>query len=67
MVENVDVDWSGCQLVEATPGIHSGDPVLVGTRMPENAIVDNFHCGLGIAEISEQFEIAEELTDEILT
>ena len=51
------IDWSECPLVETKPGVQSGAPVLRGTRMPVNAIVDNFEYGVSVAEIAEQFEI----------
>jgi len=61
------VDWSECPLVEVKPGVQSGAPVLRGTRMPVNAIVDNFDCGVSAAEIAEQFEIPPEQVEAILT
>ena len=61
------IDWSACALVEVKPGVHSGAPVLRGTRMPVNAIVDNFEYGLSIAEIAEQFEIPPDRIQAILT
>lgn len=51
------IDWSDCLLVEIKPGVQSGAPVLRGTRMPVDAIVDNFDYGVSVAEIAEQFEI----------
>ena len=36
------IDWSECPLVEVKPGVQSGAPVMRGSRMPVNAIVDNF-------------------------
>jgi uncharacterized protein (DUF433 family) len=48
---------TGCPLVEVKPGVQSGVPVLRGTRMPADAIVDNFDYGLDIAEIVDQFEV----------
>ena len=61
------IDWSECPLVEIKPGVHSGAPVLRGTRMPANAIVDNFDYGVSVAEITEQFEIPPEQVEAILT
>jgi uncharacterized protein (DUF433 family) len=61
------VDWSQCPLVEVNPNVHSGAPVLRGTRMPVNAIVDNFDYGLSVAEISEQFELPQDRVQAILT
>jgi len=60
------IDWAACPLVEIKPQVQSGSPVLRGTRMPANAIIDNFEFGLTIAEISEQFEIEKDLVEQIL-
>lgn len=46
--------------METNPRVDSGTPVLRGTRMPANAIVDNFDFGLSVAEIMEQFDASEE-------
>jgi uncharacterized protein (DUF433 family) len=54
------IDWSECALVEIKPGVQSGVPVLRGTRMPVEAIVDNLDYGMNIAEIAEQFELKPE-------
>lgn len=51
------IDWSECSLVETKPGVQSGAPVLRGTRMPVDAIVDNSDYGVSVADIAEQFEI----------
>jgi uncharacterized protein (DUF433 family) len=60
------VDWSQSPLVTIDPRIHSGAPVLRGTRMPVDAIVDNFDYGVSVAEIAEQFEIPEDQVQAIL-
>ena len=56
------IDWS----VETMPGVHSGDPVLRGTRLPVAAIVDNFDYGVSAVEIAEQFEVSVDLIEAIL-
>jgi uncharacterized protein (DUF433 family) len=61
------LDWSQCPLVEINPQVQGGTPVLRGTRMPVNAIVDNYDYGLSVAEISEQFDVSEEDILAILT
>ncbi len=61
------VDWSECPLVETTPGVQSGAPVLRGTRMPANAIVDNFDYGVSVSEIAEQFELPPDCIEAIVT
>ena len=67
MAAEEQVDWSHCALVEVNPRVQSGAPVLRGTPMPVNAIVDNFDYGLSVAEISEQFEIPRDCVQAILT
>jgi uncharacterized protein (DUF433 family) len=57
MIEKPKANWSECSLVEARSGVLGGAPVLVGTRMPVDAIVDNFDHGVSVAEIAEQFEL----------
>ena len=54
------MDWSQCPLVEINPKIQSGAPVLRGTRMPVDAILDNFDYGVTVPEISQLFEVPQE-------
>ena len=49
------IDWSGCELVEVVPGKVSGAPVIRDTRLPVQALIDNYDDGLTPAEIAEQF------------
>jgi uncharacterized protein (DUF433 family) len=67
MADQEKIDWSQCSLVEVDPLVLSGAPVLRGTRMPANAIIDNYDYGMSVAEISEQFEVPEESILAILT
>lgn len=60
MSSSYKIDWSQCSLVESNANVLSGALVLRGTRMPVDAIVDNFDYGLNIAEIAEQFEVSTE-------
>ena len=66
MATKEKIDWSECPLVEVKPGVQSGAPVLLGTRMPVDTIVDNFDYGVSVAEISEQFEVPEDCIRAIL-
>lgn len=67
MNRHENIDWSDCPLVETKPNVHSGAPVLRGTRMPVDAIVDNFDYGVSISEISEQFGVPLESVRAIVT
>jgi len=62
-----NVDWSACPLVEVRPDVLNGAPVVCGTRMPAEVIVDNFDYGVDIGKITKQFEIEERVIHEILT
>ena len=66
MVTKEKIDWSECPLVEVKPEVQSGAPVLRGTRMPVNAIVDNFDYGVSVAEIAQQFELPRDRIEAIL-
>ena len=57
MITEDKIDWSDCPLVEIKQGVLGGAPVLHGTRMPVNAIVDNFDYGVSLPVIAEQFEL----------
>ncbi len=51
------VDWRDCPLVEINPRKLSGVPVLKGTRMQADSIVENYLGGLPANEIAEVFEL----------
>ena len=46
--------------------MQSGEQVLRGTRMPVEAIVDNFDYGVSVADIAEQFEIPADRIEAIV-
>ncbi len=66
MVTQDKIDWSECPLVEVKQAVQSGTPVLRGTRMPVNAIVDNFDYGVSVSEIAEQFELPPDRIEAIV-
>jgi uncharacterized protein (DUF433 family) len=49
------IDWTGCELIEQVPGKVSGRPVVRGTRILPDAIVNSFDLGDSIDEIHEGF------------
>lgn len=51
------MDWNNCPLVEINPRKVSGVPILKGTRMQADSIVENFRSGLPADEIAEVFEL----------
>jgi uncharacterized protein (DUF433 family) len=58
------MDWSGCELVEAIPGKHSGDPLVKGTRIPADLVLDLFESDCPMEEILEDYP---SLTPEIVS
>lgn len=61
------LDWSDCPLVEIDPLRVSGRPVVKGTRMPAEDIIANYEYGVSVKEISDQFRIAPEVIQELLS
>ncbi len=53
------IDWSECPIVEAVPGRMNGMPVVKGTRMPADGVVENFQTGSPVAEIAYNFGLKE--------
>ena len=49
------VDWTGCELVERVPGKVSGRPVVRGTRILADTIVQDAELGSPIEEIHENY------------
>lgn len=50
-----DIDWMKCELIERVPGKVSGRPVVRGTRILPDAIVDSYELGETIDELCEGF------------
>ena len=49
------IDWTGCELVERIPGKISGRPVIRGTRILADTIVQDFELGSSLEEILENY------------
>jgi uncharacterized protein (DUF433 family) len=54
------IDWSGCSIVEVVPGKVSGVPILKGTRVQADSIVENFESGSPVQEIAYNFDLKPE-------
>jgi len=61
------MDWSDCPLVEVNPRKVSGVPILKGTRVQADSILENYESGSPVEEISENFAIPETIIRELLT
>jgi uncharacterized protein (DUF433 family) len=51
----VEINWTACELIERVPGKVSGRPVVRGTRILPDAIVDSYDLGETIDELREGF------------
>ena len=51
------MDWSECPLAETKFGVQGGRPVLKGTRMPVDDIVDNWEADQDELEIASNFRL----------
>ena len=52
---DVAIDWMACELIESVPGKVSGRPVVVGTRIMPDAILNSFELGDTVERIQEGF------------
>ncbi len=52
---DAEVDWMACELIESVPDKVSGRPVVRGTRVLPDAIVDSYDLGETIDELREGF------------
>jgi uncharacterized protein (DUF433 family) len=50
-----DIDWMTCELIAKISGKVSGRPVVRGTRILPDAIVDSYDLGESIDELKEGF------------
>jgi uncharacterized protein (DUF433 family) len=50
-----EIDWSGCDLVECVPDKVSGRPVVRGTRILADTIVQDALLGSTLDEIHENY------------
>jgi uncharacterized protein (DUF433 family) len=61
------MDRSDCQLVESRPDVQCGRPVLKGTGMPADDIVDNWEAGVDEPEIASNFRLPVDRVKAILS
>ena len=49
------IDWTACELIEQIPGKVSGRPIVRGTRILPDGIVNSYDMGESIEEIHEDW------------
>ena len=60
------MDWSGCEVVETVPGKVSGRPVLKETRVPADAVLENFESDESVEEIAYNFDLSPDNIRKVL-
>jgi uncharacterized protein (DUF433 family) len=55
MRKAIETAWEDCDLVESVPGKMGGRPVIKGTRIGPETIVQDFELGSPVEEIHENF------------
>jgi uncharacterized protein (DUF433 family) len=60
------MDWNGCEIVETVPGKVSGAPVIRGTRVQADAVLENYEAGESVDEIAYNFDLKPEDIDKVL-
>jgi uncharacterized protein (DUF433 family) len=56
------MDWSGCELVEVIEGKVSGQPLVVGTRIPADFVIESYELTGSVEEVLEEFPRLTEQT-----
>lgn len=51
------MDWTECKIVERVPGKVSGAPVLIGTRIPADALTGNVDAFMDVDGMSLEHAI----------
>jgi len=54
-IADTDIDWLACELIEQVPGKASGRPIIRGTRILPDAIVNSYDAGETLDEIHEDY------------
>jgi uncharacterized protein (DUF433 family) len=52
-----DIDWTACELIERVAGKVSGRPIVRGTRIMPDSIVNSYYMGETIEEIREDWPL----------
>jgi uncharacterized protein (DUF433 family) len=61
------LDWSDCPFVQVVPGKVSGVPILKGTRVQADSIVENYESDSPVDEVADNFDIPEDMIRGILS
>jgi uncharacterized protein (DUF433 family) len=60
------MNWTDCPDVEIIPGKQAGSPLVKGTRIPVQQIIEEWHMGRSIAEVARDYELAPERVERLI-
>jgi uncharacterized protein (DUF433 family) len=55
IIADTNIDWLACELIEQVPGKVSGRPIVRGTRILPDPIVNSFDAGETLEELHEDY------------
>ncbi len=62
------IDWTGCELVEQVPGKVSGRPLVRGTRILADTIVEDAELGSSLDEIQANYpDLSPVVIEQLIT
>jgi uncharacterized protein (DUF433 family) len=51
------MDWSGCEIVETIPGKVSGAPLVKGSRVQAETVLESHQLGESVDQIAYSFDL----------
>ena len=55
MAESKEIDWLACELIEQIPGKVSGRPIVRGTRILPDAVVNSYDSGATVQDLHQDY------------
>jgi len=59
--------WEGCSAVEVVPGVVSGAPVVVGSRVQADTVLESAELGETVDEIAYSYDLDPLTIREVLS
>jgi uncharacterized protein (DUF433 family) len=57
MRKHRELDWLDCPDVETIPGKQDGAPLVKGTRIPVQQLIEEYDLGSSVDEIARNYEL----------
>ncbi len=59
--------WEGCSAVEIVPGVVSGAPIVRGSRVQADTVLESYELGETVDEIAYSFDLDPRDIEELLS